>query len=172
MLLGVGGFCAVHSSYFVKGATSIGARFDYWRAALTITRNHPAFGSGPGTFGHLYRKLKRPESEMARLTHNDYLEQASDSGLPGAMLYSALLIGSVICLYGKPDSVRSWIRFSVWLGLVGGHCRVLLNLACTSPRSHGQGSFHGLALGGGQKRSAAERSLGHKIDIDSPVGVA
>ncbi len=34
----------------------------------------------------LYEKLKKPESEMARLTHNDYLQQASDSGMMGFWL--------------------------------------------------------------------------------------
>ena len=112
-------FYRVHSSYFDKGATSVSARFDYWAAALTITRDHPVLGSGPGTFGVLYRKLKRPESEMARLTHNDYLEQACDSGLPAGLLYSVFLIGSLVILYQRPDTNEGKIRFAVWLGLTG-----------------------------------------------------
>ena len=50
---------------------------------LQTAKDKPVFGTGPGTFAIAYQKIKRPESEMARLVHNDYLEQASDSGVAG-----------------------------------------------------------------------------------------
>ena len=83
LLVGLAGFFWRYAGFFQKGATSVSARFDYWRAAVQTAKDKPLFGTGPGTFAIAYQKIKRPESEMARLVHNDYLEQASDSGLVG-----------------------------------------------------------------------------------------
>jgi hypothetical protein len=113
-------------SYFAKGATSVGARFDYWHAAARTTVDHPAFGTGPGTFQRPYALLKRPESEMARLVHNDYLEQFSDSGLVGGMSYLAWIV-LLFWAIGRDDSIRHEIaelgrserRFFLWFGLSG-----------------------------------------------------
>jgi len=89
--------------YFAAGATSVGARMDYWSAAAKTARDAPLLGTGPGTFQRPYARLKAPESEMARLAHNDYLEQFSDSGLPGGLLYLAW-IGAWFVLAAR----RSW----------------------------------------------------------------
>ena len=102
LLGGLTGFFWKYSSFFQKGATSVSARFDYWEAALRTTLAHPVVGTGPGTFSIAYQKVKRPESEMARLAHNDYLEQASDSGLPGFVLYAACIIGVLVFTWPKP----------------------------------------------------------------------
>jgi O-antigen ligase len=92
-------------SYFAKGATSVGARFDYWHVAARVTVQHPAFGTGPGTFQRPYASMKRPESEMARLVHNDYLEQFSDSGLVGGISYLAWII-LLFWTIGRDDSTE------------------------------------------------------------------
>ena len=89
---GLGIFAVRFQHYFAKGATSASARLDYWRAAVETTQAKPIFGTGPGTFQRPYAQLKAPESEMARLTHNDYLEQFSDSGIPGGLTYAAWIL--------------------------------------------------------------------------------
>jgi O-antigen ligase len=89
LVLGMGIFAVRFHNYFSAGATSVSARFDYWRAAVQTTAQNPLFGSGPGTFQRPYQRLKSPEAEMARLTHNDYLEQFSDSGVAGGLAYAA-----------------------------------------------------------------------------------
>ena len=97
---GLGLFGLRFAGYFAKGATSAVARADYWKAAVQNTWEHPLWGSGPGTFQRPYARLKAPESEMARLVHNDFLEQASDSGLPGFALYTAW-IGGLLWTLGR-----------------------------------------------------------------------
>ena len=97
---GLGLFGLRFAGYFAKGATSAVARTDYWKAAVQNTWEHPLWGSGPGTFQRPYARLKAPESEMARLVHNDFLEQASDSGLPGFALYTAW-IGGLLWTLGR-----------------------------------------------------------------------
>ena len=91
-VLGLGIFAVRFHHYFAAGATSAGARFDYWRAATQITADNPVFGTGPGTFSQPYERIKAPESEMARLAHNDYLEQFCDSGVVGGIAYSAWIL--------------------------------------------------------------------------------
>jgi O-antigen ligase len=133
VVLGVLGFFLRYAAFFQKGATSVTARFDYWQAALSTTLSHPLTGTGPGTFSIAYQRVKRPESEMSRLVHNDYLEQASDSGLPAFIIY-ALFISSVLFVsyprlpvlqaeVRRPGTlapaIASSIRFAVWLGVLG-----------------------------------------------------
>jgi len=118
LVLGLAGFFARHLGFFQKGATSVSARFDYWRAAVQTTAAHPMVGTGPGTFYLAYQKLKRPESEMARLTHNDFLEQASDSGVPGFLTYAAWVVGCLLFQF-KRGVAHDWRTFTLWLGLLG-----------------------------------------------------
>jgi O-antigen ligase len=96
LFLGLIGFFWQFAAFLKRGAPSVSARLDYWQAAARITKAHPLLGSGPGTFGASYAAIKRPESEPARLTHNDYLEQASDSGLPGSIAYSVFILGALL----------------------------------------------------------------------------
>jgi O-antigen ligase len=96
VLVGLPSFVARYARFFQRGATSVSARFDYWRAAFETAKANPIFGTGPGTFAIPYARLKRPESEMSRLVHNDYLEQASDSGIPGFFLYATFVAGTLV----------------------------------------------------------------------------
>ena len=119
VVAGLGVFAVRFHSYFAAGATSLGARFDYWRVASQVTREHPGLGSGPGTFQRPYARLKPPGAEMARLTHNDYLEQFSDSGVIGGISY-CVWIGWSLARVGR----RLWrgadpVRFAVFAGVLG-----------------------------------------------------
>ncbi len=114
---GAAGLFVKYRGYFSSGAKSAVARLDYWEAAWANAARRPVLGSGPGTFYAIYKASKRPESEMARLAHNDYLQQASDSGWPGFIGYAALVLGSLGLLWRK--CARDDVRFSLWLGLAG-----------------------------------------------------
>jgi len=115
LFLGLIGFFWQFAAFLKRGAPSASARLDYWQAAARITGAHPLLGSGPGTFGSAYLAIRRPESEPAKLTHNDYLEQASDSGLPGFIAYSAFILGALFWTARFQDRGR----FPLWLGLLG-----------------------------------------------------
>jgi len=119
IFIGLGIFAVRFQNYFAAGATSVGARFDYWRAAIQTTAKNPLLGTGPGTFQRPYAKIKSPDAEMARLAHNDYLEQFSDSGIPGGIYY-----GSWIFLALATTARRIWksgnqITFAIFAGLLG-----------------------------------------------------
>ena len=130
LLAGVAGFFYKYAAFFERGATSVSARFDYWSAALRTANNHPWFGTGPGTFSIPYLEMKRPESEPSKLAHNDYLEQASDSGWPAFVLYLGLVASTLAWSFNRlglfsralfsdqaqPIQDKEWFLFLIWLG--------------------------------------------------------
>jgi O-antigen ligase len=118
LVVGLGIFAVRFHNYFSAGATSVGARFDYWRAAVQTTAAKPVFGSGPGTFQRPYAQLKSPEAEMARLTHNDYLEQFSDSGVIGGLAYAAWIFLALTATVKKTWRGGDAISFAILAGLL------------------------------------------------------
>lgn len=99
LVCGLVAFSVRYAQFFQRGSTSVVARFDYWRAAVTVGREHPIFGTGPGTFAIGYSKVKTPESEMARLAHNDFLQQFCDSGVVGFAAFSSFILVLMVFLY-------------------------------------------------------------------------
>ena len=89
-------FSLKFKNYFEQGATSLSARWTYWEAGWKSSMNHPLLGSGPGTFVRVFSRSKPEDAEMARLAHNDYLQQASDSGWIAALLYLAWIVWPLI----------------------------------------------------------------------------
>ena len=114
---GLSGFFIKYAGFFQKGATSVVARADYWRAAVKIFATHPVLGTGPGTFFIPYQKIKDPSAELARLCHNDYLEQACDSGLIGFLGFSAAIWGGLAYLYRY--RIKSLAECAILVGLFG-----------------------------------------------------
>lgn len=133
VVAGLAGFAVRYAGFFQKGATSVVARFDYWEAALKIIRENPVFGTGPGTFGVLYARIKPPEAEMARLTHNDYLQQATDSGLPGALAYTGFVAGALAVAYRRARGLAGPLGLAVWLGLLAWACQSLFEFGLYIP---------------------------------------
>jgi O-antigen ligase len=117
LLIGLVIFAVRFHGYFAAGATSVGARFDYWRAAVETTVKHPLLGTGPGTFQRPYERLKSPEAEMARLAHNDYLEQFSDSGIIGGTLYGAWIVLSLLTVGRRVWRSADRASFAIFLGV-------------------------------------------------------
>jgi hypothetical protein len=110
-------FAWKYQAYFEKGATSVGARFEYWKAGWHTSFEHPLLGSGPGTFMRAFAKVKPDDAEMTRLTHNDYLQQASDAGWPSAIMYLLWIGGSLWIM--RPKSLANNLVYEmVWIGLV------------------------------------------------------
>jgi hypothetical protein len=119
IFLGLGIFAVRFQNYFAAGATSVGARFDYWRAAIQTTVKNPLLGTGPGTFQRPYAKIKSPDAEMARLAHNDYLEQFSDSGIPGGFFYASWIFLALTTIARRVWKSSNQITFAIFAGLLG-----------------------------------------------------
>jgi O-antigen ligase len=122
LALGFIAFTIKYADSAARGKRSMEARTIYWQAALQIVRQHPVLGTGPGTFGVANKQFLPANAEWAMMAHNDYLEQASDSGIIGFLAYSALIVGSIAYLYRyrllKTGRFHA-ARFAVWLGLLG-----------------------------------------------------
>ena len=118
LVLGLGVFAVRFHNYLSAGATSVSARFDYWHAAAQTAADRPVFGTGPGTFQRPYARLKSPAAEMARLTHNDYLEQFSDSGYPAGLAYTAWIILALVVAGKKVWSAADPALFAVFAGVL------------------------------------------------------
>jgi O-antigen ligase len=119
IFVGLGIFAVRFQNYFASGATSVGARFDYWRAAVQTAATNPLLGTGPGTFQRPYAQIKSPKAEMARLAHNDYLEQFSDSGIPGGIFYAAWIFLALANVARRVWKSGNQITFAVFAGLLG-----------------------------------------------------
>ncbi len=119
VLLGLAVFAFRFHDYFARGATSVGARIDYWRVALRVIDEHPWLGTGPGAFQRPYAQMKSQEAEMTRLVHNDYLEQFADSGVLGGLCYTVWISLALVRLGRRLWSSRSNPAFAVFVGLLG-----------------------------------------------------
>jgi O-antigen ligase len=158
--LGIGlvGFGLLYGDRLRRGATSVAARFDYWEAAVQGFKERPLIGNGPGAFKKIYGRYKRAESEMAQLAHNDYLQQATDSGIPGLLTYGVFVVGSLGWLYRErgrrgdrqppkgcesgvvgPESCEAEFRrartfeAAVWLGLAAWFAQGLVEFGLYIP---------------------------------------
>ena len=119
LLAGLGVFAIRFHHYFATGAHSASARLDYWQAAVRTTAAHPVCGTGPGTFQRPYAQIKAPESEMARLAHNDYLEQFSDSGIVGGLAYAAWIFLALAAVVKKFWRSTDAFTVAILAGLLG-----------------------------------------------------
>lgn len=73
-----------------------------WKIALLNLRDNPLLGSGPGTFSFIFPKYRyvEPISNRGRVAmpegcHNEVLEVASSTGVPGLMAYLGLIISGI-----------------------------------------------------------------------------
>ncbi len=131
--VGLAVFAFRFQGYFAAGATSVGARFDYWRAAARITAEYPVLGTGPGTFQRPYAQLKSSNAEMARLAHNDYLEQFSDSGIVGGVSYAAWFGLLLVTLGRQVWQLKDPLPFAGFLGLLGWSLQGLVEFGLYIP---------------------------------------
>src|SRR5262249_17938183 len=56
---------------------------------------------------------------MARLTHNDYLEQFSDSGVPGGIFYLAWIVSTLSTVGKAVWKIKNHVSFALFVGLLG-----------------------------------------------------
>ena len=72
------------------------SRITLWRESMALVWARPLFGAGWGAYPHLYPQVQATQLEFAvEHAHNDYLELATEFGIPGAALLVALAAGVV-----------------------------------------------------------------------------
>jgi O-antigen ligase len=77
-----------------KAESSAAARWGKFILSLQLTVQHPIFGIGPGTFPSYVDSAARSEGHYSDWngTHNSYTQISSEAGIPGLMLFVALLV--------------------------------------------------------------------------------
>lgn len=82
-------------------AASSGSRVSIWRDTVALIRHHPFLGTGYATFPVAFTPYQTSFlGQFVNHAHNDYLELASDLGIPAA----ALLLAAVLAVLAR--SVR------------------------------------------------------------------
>jgi O-antigen ligase len=104
------------------------SRLAIWRHALPLVRQNAVLGTGLGTFPIAYTAVQTTFlSQFVNHAHNDYLELASDLGLPAALV----LFGGIFWILAR--AVRTFLRArgsferSVALGCAGSIAAILLH---------------------------------------------
>ncbi len=70
------------------------SRIDLWRESAALVRAHPVLGAGWGAYPHIYPQVQATQLEfVVEHAHNDYLELATEFGIPGAALLVGLAAG-------------------------------------------------------------------------------
>ena len=103
-------------------------RMSIWRGTLTLIAEHPWFGTGFGTFPIAYTTVQTTFlDEFVNHAHNDYLELASDLGIPVALALTASLSWILVRTARTfRDANRSMDKFFA-LGCVGSMVAILLH---------------------------------------------
>jgi len=64
-----------------EGVDPLTLRLGNWSAAARMMRDHPFFGTGPGSFGTFYPRYMRPGMNETKYAHNSYLQASAGWGL-------------------------------------------------------------------------------------------
>ena len=104
------------------------SRLSIWRDAMGLIGRHPLFGTGLGTFPVAYTSVQTAFlGQFVNHAHNDYVELASDLGLPAALV----LFGSFFFVLARAarafrSALGNFDR-AIALGCVGSLVAILLH---------------------------------------------
>lgn len=117
LLLPIAGYRALSHA---RTASSMFARFDYYRAAGTMFLQQPVTGVGGGEFFPHYMRLKPTGAEETRIPHNLFLNFLSQCGLLGGLAALLLLcqpvVLAVLVRRGAVAPVCPWLWGATLLG--------------------------------------------------------
>lgn len=104
------------------------SRLSIWRGTGLLIRQHPFLGTGLGTFPIAYTKVQSTFlGEFVNHAHNDYLELASDLGLPAALTVFASLVYLFVRAVRSFLASERGLERAVALGCVGSMLAILLH---------------------------------------------
>ncbi|MDI6816435.1 MAG: O-antigen ligase family protein [Actinomycetota bacterium] len=92
-------------STFAFSEGSVSTRIEIWKASLSMIADRPLTGFGLEQMGYWFplfkteRHSKIAPSAVTDRTHNDFLQTAVDSGLPGLLFFLWMIIAVVLSLY-------------------------------------------------------------------------
>ena len=103
-------------------------RLQVWRDALLMVRDFPLFGTGFGTFGHIYPTYRTIiGGKFYYNAHNDILELFTDTGLIGFSLMGWFVLAAVRAALVKGRKRRDPLARYISLGALTGVLALLLH---------------------------------------------
>jgi len=105
------------------GDAAFEIRYTLAQDTIDMISDHPLTGSGPGTFDHIYPAYRSPGIYiLANAAHNDYLQLASEFGLPFLILFLlfivAILKDAGRAIYKGPPADRPFVT-AAFLSFIG-----------------------------------------------------
>jgi putative inorganic carbon (HCO3(-)) transporter len=139
-----------YSLFDFKNDPNVIERIYVWKTAITIAREHPILGIGPGNDRFKKEFTEKREAESMLLmphAHNVLIQVAVVFGLPGFVFFVLLAGGGIFCcLYGKgsepEDSFAKSLRVACVCSAAGFFCYSLLD--CPIFSSHASPLFWAL----------------------------
>jgi O-antigen ligase len=113
---------------FSETTRQLPARTSIWKDSLNLIRDFPVAGSGLGNFNLAYTLYKKEAAGpyIYDHAHNDYIELAVETGIPGFALVMWGLISFFTAMYGavrdfnpKRDPLRFYLLLGCLCGLLG-----------------------------------------------------
>jgi len=114
-------------------------RLNRWSAALKMFRERPVVGWGPGTYQFVYASYQKSADLTIISTnfgdqgsvHSEYIGPLTHSGLPGMLLFMALIISVIAVtlrvLHHEMPARMRWYLMAVFLGLTTYYVHGVLN---------------------------------------------
>ncbi len=113
---GAGGAATASQSRLLSGA---GNRYDYWRIAWRVWREHPVLGVGAGNYPRSYYQ-QRATTEDIEQPHSIELQSLSELGVVGALLLAAFIGGIGWGVWRmRLAAVRSPVSRALMVGGIG-----------------------------------------------------
>jgi O-antigen ligase len=108
--------------------TAGGTRSNLWDSALDTFSNDPFGGSGAGTFEFTWSRNPRGNNpEFVRDAHSLYIEQLSETGLPGFLLLTGFLGGALAVALRVRRSLRTDSDLGANVAMTGAFCVFLVS---------------------------------------------
>jgi putative inorganic carbon (HCO3(-)) transporter len=121
--LGAGNLVELVSSVDTTGGNTLPVRMEIWKRAIYLIQDFPFSGAGIGTFDLLTKTFYPFFSRADFLVphaHNMFLTMAVDLGIPGLVLYAALLSGFAFSIWGAYREVTDSRLRVLMIGLACG----------------------------------------------------
>lgn len=128
------------ASIFEFSSGSGYSRTEIWRAALSAIEDRPIFGSGADTFRLVFHRFKTAEyvrfkggTSGADNAHNYYLQMATGTGIPGALLFCGIFIWAGVrsfrTVFKRSDDPGRIVVGAFWAASVGYLVHLLFGLS-------------------------------------------
>jgi putative inorganic carbon (HCO3(-)) transporter len=103
-------------------------RISIWRDTLWLIRHHPLLGTGLGSFATVYPSVQTVFlTLLVEHAHCDYLEVASELGLPGAILVFGSVFWVLARTVGQYKKTEESFDKAVSLGCIGSIAAILVH---------------------------------------------